>query len=500
MKKVFTLLLSVFCLCTIVSAQTITPIQQGVRKSFMAYFMATRTHEGVDGQHLVYSQKLEDGPGKKEVSDYLFLINANDNTMTQSIVAHHESFNFLRSFENADGLVAYYLVDDNKEKTYTLYSNVVNKEDKTHQWDPEKLLTITYEKRDNLKIATSVSPDKTKGMICFLQAQRKGQFKGSKIMTFDNQGNILWDIEPEFNMNNEYFGVIDMAIDNDGTVYAGVYSYDEISKNKRSDETFHIYHITSNDITSQSENIGYSISNGKMIVGQTGKVYVGGYTCSNLTKNEDGSYIATYDPSSSSLKVGHQQFPSEYKDGNYPGGPMVGFYPNQKYGVVVKDLVEFSNGTAALLGELRTYVTIQTQNGSTTYFFTKHVVYNQTNASGDVEKFKLFDRKAEAANYVSITYSTLFANDKIYVMFPDHMDNYAGKTGFPYKRLLGGTKKYCCSLLTIDNQGEGEMKKLFDAKQSKIQVVRPLFVESDGFIVLDFDKKGTNFSKINVEL
>lgn len=500
MKKFSLLFVAICCLASSVFAQPITPIQTGIRKGFMAYHVYSRILEGEDGMHYLMSNNLEDGPGKKEKSDYIFTINTNENNVTQSIVAHPETFNCIRSFESNDAIISYYIVDNNKSKTYTLYSNSIFKGDKTHKWNPEEIMTIPYEKRDNLMIATSVSPDKTKGMICFLQAQRKGMFKGSKLITFDNQGNGLWDIEPEFNMDNETFGVLDMAIDNDGTVYAGVYSYNEESKNKRNNQTIHIYQITSNDIVSQSENINYNISNGKMIVGQTGNVYVGGYTCSSLTKNEDGTYMVTFDPKTSSIKtVSHQEFPGDYKE-TFPGGPMVGFYPNQKYSVIVKDLFEFSNGTTALLGELRTYVTVQTQNGSTTYYFTKHVVFSQTNSEGEFDKLTFFDRKAEAGNYVSITYTPIFANDQIYVIYPDHMDNFAGKEGFPFKRIMGGAKKYCCTLLTIDNKGEGTYQKLFDAKQSKSQVVRPLSVESDGFIVLDFDKKGTNISKLKADL
>lgn len=237
-----------------------------------------------------------------------------------------------------------------------------------------------------------------------------------------------------------------------------------------------------------------------MKIGHTGNIYVGGYTCSELSKNGDGTYMVTYEPENDILKsVAQKQFPESY-DEIFPGGPLVGFSPNQTYSLVVRDIYEFSNGTAALLGEQRQQVTYRNQNGSVTYFFVRNVVYSQTNTTGEIEKLTFFDRKAVASSYASVTYYPMFNNDKIYVMYADHVNNYAGKEGYPFKRLFGGDKKYCCSLLTIDNTGNGEIRKLFDPKQIKNQIVRPLFIEDDGIIVLDFDKKGTNISKLKVAL
>lgn len=55
-------------------------------------------------------------------------------------------------------------------------------------------------------------------------------------------------------------------------------------------------------------------------------------------------------------------------------------------------------------------------------------------------------------------------------------------------------------MITIDANGMGDAQKLLDAKTSKNTISQPLFVEEDGFIVLDYDKKSTNVSKLKVEL
>lgn len=55
-------------------------------------------------------------------------------------------------------------------------------------------------------------------------------------------------------------------------------------------------------------------------------------------------------------------------------------------------------------------------------------------------------------------------------------------------------------MVTIDANGIGEAQKLLDAKSCKNTVAKPVFVEEDGFIVIDYDKKNTNISKLKVEL
>lgn len=502
MKKRILLVVSLLCILITSLGQTLTPIEAGVRKKAMAYKMVSRTHEGTEGQHIVYCSDLESGPTKGQCTDYIYTVDANDNTVSLALLYRSDNYTYLRSFDGPDGLVVFYLKDNKNNKTYSLYSNFVPKEAKQPKWNPVQMASVPYERKDNFSIATSVSPDKSKGMICLLQAQRKGEFKGSILLTFDNQGNQLWESDMDLVLPNPTFSVIDMTIDNDGKVYAGVYSFNEESRTKRSNETLSIYEITENDITVQSEQINFSVSNGSMIVGASGRVYLAGYSQSSLKKNEDGSYFVTYDPKSSSIaKVSQQDFPENYFDNVIGGSVLLGYFSNERYSLHVKGLYEFSNGTAALLGELRTTVTVRQQNGmTTTYYFTKNIMLTKTGTDGAIVKTDWHDSKAMClGNFVATTFTPLFANDRIYVLFPDNMDNYAGKSGAPYRRVIPGVKKYCCSLITIDANGFGEPQKLLDTKSSKNTVALPLFVEEDGFIVIDYDKKSTNISKLKVE-
>ena len=137
MKKRTLLTVSLFCIITMSMAQSLTPIETGVRKKLMAYSMISRTHEGTEGQHIIYSADLESGPGKGQCTDYIFTVDANENTVSRALLYRSDDYTYLRSFEGPEGLVVYYLLNNKSNKTYTLFSNFVPKGEQEPAWRPD---------------------------------------------------------------------------------------------------------------------------------------------------------------------------------------------------------------------------------------------------------------------------------------------------------------------------------------------------------------------------
>ena len=387
-----------------------------------------------------------------------------------------------------------------------MYHNDINPSGGKAAWKPEEVLNFTYEKQDNLMIATAVSPDNSKNLIAFVQLQNKGSYKGNVVCVFDNKGEMLWQNTLELEVNTDFFNILDMAINNEGTVFAGVYTFDSPKSHGRTNESLYMYEITESSTSSVSENVNFHISNGKMITGQSGRIYIGGYYCQDLKKNENGSYMVTYDPKSSNFTtISHSDFPASYKEKN-AGGILAGFLANQENRVTVEALYECSNGSVVMLGEQKAMRAVQSQNGGTTYYYmAKNVVYNKTDANGEIEKFALFDKKQMAtsgSSYLSykrlgISYYPFFDNDEVYILYADNLNNYKGKSGVPYKALLSGKALYCCTQLVIDKEGNGETKKLLSTKEDKRTVTTPLFYDGNGYIVVEETKKELNISKLS---
>lgn len=508
MKKASILLLAgILSLFTVVSAQTIKQSEIIIPKYSKWHFAPHMNQciEGTGSNHLVYNSDYNYSDTKSSTTDCLFSLAKDDFSCHKTLITHHPNFVFIHAFETSDGIVAFYRLLDKDQKAYKIYMNSISKDDNTGTWDPDEILTLPYEKKDNLGIAYAESPDKKQRVMAFFQSQRKGIAKNNVVMAFDEDCKILWESNLDLSdFNQEFYQILDVAINNEGMVFAGIYAYDAPNNTSRSNNALLMFEITDNAVSNAYKDITCNISNGKMSVGKNGNIYVGGYYYTDLKKNENGSYIYTYNPSSSSFKaIAQQDFPAEYKEKG-GGSILLGYYPNQTYSVVPKAIYEFDNGSVALLGELRYVLAVTNSQGMTSYYFlTKNVLLSQTDADGVFARFDMFTRAASAVanrpgnffDLLHVTYTPFFKNNHIYITYADNLDNYAGKSGVAYR----GIKNGCETLMTIDEKGEGNVQKLASLKENKYRINQTLFVDNDGLYITTIDKKSMSIAKMALE-
>ncbi|MBO7647202.1 MAG: hypothetical protein J6S56_03800 [Bacteroidales bacterium] len=505
MKKLLFLVCAIF-FATTAFAQKITVLGPDVAGENLAYLLNTHRCEKADGTRYLYSASIEKGKKKTEI-DKIFTIE--DGRVTATTLTHPESVNFLKCYDNEDGLAAFYIDRNNKEKVYTLYGNKISPTGGSAPWNPDEILSFTFEKQDNLMIATAISPDKSKNLVAFVQLQRKGSYKGNVVCVFDNSGDLLWQNTLDFDFKSDYFNIIDMAVNNEGVAFAGVYAFDAPNNHTRTNEVLYMYEITESNSSSVSEPLDFHISNGKMMTGKSGNVIMGGYYKKDLKKNENGSYIVVYDPKSSNFKsISHKDFPGDYHE-KATGGIPAGYCPNQDHYITAEGLYACSDGSVILLGEQKTMRSVTTQAGNmqitTYYYFARGVVYDKTDSNGEITQSKIFEKRQMAAAGASgfsykrmgVSYYPFFENDKLYILYADNSANYAGKSNMVYKNTAAGKKMYCCTMLTIDENGKGETTKLMDLKTAKRMITTPLFKTDDGFIVVENMKKTVNISHLS---
>lgn len=482
-----------------VRAQVLEPIELGVRKAFMAHKIASHTHSGYGDMRYIYSSDLEGGPGRNITTDFIFAINAQDNTLSKTLLYRSEDYVYLRSFENEDGFAVYYLLENKKEKTYTLYVNKFSKSEASPQWNPTALDSFPFNKKAKLQTCQSISPDKSKGMLCFFQIEADS-ILDSRVFVVDNVGSSLWNKEIDIHQDKSDFALLDMVVDNEGDVFAAVYSYNahEVTREKvtiveHSNGSLHIYHFTEQDTQIQNEDLDFQISNGKMLVGNSGAVYIGGFTKLG-SKNENGSYMVKYDVTTATIQdVDQEEFPDDYEERNVPQN--AGYKPNQNYAVVIKGMYEFSNGILGLLGEQRAREVISTGRSYFNHDFVRNVVYARADASGQIKDIEFFDRRAMGNDFKWITFWPFFQDNTLYVLYPDDKNNFRGSEGVPFVYY-----NYCYAMLTI-SEPQGLLPEstsmFYDEDYSKNEVARPLFAEPDGFIVIDVDEQNrSNISKL----
>ncbi|MCQ2263154.1 MAG: hypothetical protein MJZ70_02620 [Bacteroidales bacterium] len=493
-NPIFAIFMAALCLFSSVWAQTLTPIQTEVTRFAFADSYVTDVLDGSDGNHYLYRYYYDRSSGQKY--DRLGTVNAERGTFSETNWSYPDEFSYITCFENEEGVIVYYEYYDNKEKVFTLYSNTISSG--KANWHPEAIASFGYEKRDNIQYACAVSPDKQMTAICMQQSQRSGQFKGSMVFVLDNQGKLLWQKEVELQMSNENFGSIGIEVDNDGRVYAAYYSYDDAAHKQRDHEVLSIYEISEGETQLREKNIGFSIASATMTLGEKGMLHIGGYSLTDVKKNADGTFLVEYDVRSSEFASVNQLDFSGYNEG-IVGGILVGYYANQDYLIAPKAIYEYSDGTVGLLGEQVQITRVYEQSGVRYYYFVKNIILTRSDAQGAIDQVNMYERKAISYSFTPIISYPYFKDDQIYLLFNDNTANYSGGKNQTLKFYKVGMTKADLVMMTIDKQGVENRRVIYHGQQAKNCVVRPFFMEEDGFSVLSTGKKYADISKLKVE-
>jgi len=503
------LLVAVFAFtCFGLMAQTMTTIAPAICKARQAYGMVSKILDGDESTLYLYSRDFFAAPSRDKESDALFTINVAQSEVSQVALNRPKNIEFFNAIESESEVIGFYYEENNKEGVVTLYMNKISKNDEAPVWDPILLNTFPSEKKDNNFSYLAVSPDKSKAVLCYMSAAKKGDFKGSMVMTFDNTGERIWDTELELDFSNRTFNILDMVITDEAEVYVSMVSYKVAGKNTRTNEQLHVYEINSNGINTRTEDISFGhISNGRMLISRNGDVCLGGFYCTNPKENENGTYMLRYDTKYSSIKsVNNQNFPSSYKE-KAVSKFFSSTVTNQNCYVTADQLVEFANGNVALLGEQRNITKVVDNKGMVTYnYFAKHIMFTLSDENGDIIDFKMFDKDQATATgsmaysfeSVGLSYFPFFKDDKIYMIFADNIDNFSGESGHSIKMFMNN--KHCTAMLVVDDSGKESKQQLINSKLAKGRLYTPLSIEDDGFMIIFVDKKSTNISKLNVEL
>lgn len=489
-------------------AQSLSTLAPAVCKSRSSVGMVSKTLEGFGSTHYFYSDEFFAAPSKQQRSDALFAINTDNSEVTQASITHPKNIEFFNAIENEDEVIGFYYNENAKEGIMTLYMNKISKSEGSPAWDPILLNTFPYEKKDNAYTYMAVSPDKSKAVLCYMSSAKKGDFKGAIVMTFDNTGERIWDTELALDFSNRTFQVLDILITNDADVYIPILSYKVPGKNARSDEKIHIYEVTSNNVNSRSEDVKFGhISNGKMIQTRDGNLCLGGYYMTNLKENENGSYMLKYDARYSSfVNVANQNFPASYKE-KVVAKLFANTIANQNCYVRADKLVEFDNGSVALIGEQRNMTVVVDNKGVTTYnYFAKNILFILADENADIKEFKMFQKNQTTSvntpkfkyEDLGLSYYTFFHDNKLYMLYADNIDNLMGESGNQIRMFMNN--KHCTALLTVDETGESSTRLMINSKVAKGRMLAPLFMEDDGFVIIFVDKKAANICKLNVEL
>lgn len=514
MKKIFVVSILAFVAMTTAFAQNqITLLKDNLCKPRAIPWLVSASLEGSDNQHYTYNADFYDDAAKHYRADAVLCMDKSGAGVSEIRLDIPDDYHFKTFYEGESDLYGIYSLYDRKTKVYTLYVNVLEKDQHKASWDPQKLLSVTSEKRDDIYSFVSVSPDGKKAALSVILANKKGNMKGSSVMVLGEGGEQLWDnsFDPEF--SNPSFFITDMVVSNKGEVYIGAVSYANETRKTRDNETFHLYEITNNDVKVVDEKVGFGyICNGKLLIKKNGELVCGGYFNNNLNEKAKGSYMMVFEENASSVKnTSHQNFPANYY--NEPKTSL-GSLRGDKMSVEVNDLYEFQDGTMVMLGEQRELVTRTVTNKygmTTTYYFfhARNILTNFADADGNIGTFEMIPKYQIAGSFFYLmnikqlrsygySFISFMHNNKVEIIYPDNVDNYLGKSGLVCKS--GSTSKHCSILRTIEaNNQVSDPVMIINPKMSKTRMTNPLFIDEDGLLFIAAGKKAGQLMRLSYD-
>ncbi len=418
-------------------------------------------------------------------------------------IERNMDYKYMTAYEDNENLYMLYRRSNSYTREFTLYLNTVPKEADIDKWKPKELLTLKRDLSDGFQMRTAVSPDKSKVALLLLQVKTAGMFekdksdklKGSAVMVFEGD-KIKMSKPLEFDVENNTLQFLDLSIDDNGEIFLALASFntqkeDEGKKGSpkvtlNPNETVHIYKITEDEVFSSSSAAEFGhVSNGKLLVTQSGQTILGGYYSPENHKPEEGSYLLTIDASFANTNISNEKFPEEYFTYKHPKATK----NIRDFRAVPIELFAFENGTITLLGEMHAYQS----NMVTLFNLAGPTLVSMADNTGNLTDFQMVTKHQITSFSVSpsqmFSYHAIMKDNLVHFIYTDNLTNLTTGTNEPLEIKDYSFKGKCAAHRTLDSEGHlSEPEMLMDYTAYKSVLFVPLSIESDGLWIYHSEK------------
>lgn len=424
-------------------------------------------------------------------------------------IERNMDYKYLTAYEDNENIYMLYRRSNSYTREFTLYLNTVPKEADIDKWKPKELLTLKRNFSDGFQMATAVAPDKTKAVLLLLQVKTAGMFdkdksdklKGSAVMVFEGD-KIKMSKPLEFDVENNTLQFLDLSIDDNGEILLALASFntqkeDEGKKGSpkvtlNPNETVHIYKITEDEVFSSSSAAEFGhVSNGKLLVTQSGQTILGGYYSPENHKPEEGSYLLTIDASFANTNISNEKFPEEYFTYKHPKVTKNIW----DFRAVPVELLAFDNGTITLLGEMRAYQS----NLVTLFKLAGPTLVSMADNTGNLTNFQMVTKhqitSLSDSPSLLFSYHAIMKDNLVHFIYTDNLTNLTTGTNEPLEIKDYSYKGKCAAHRTLDSEGHlSDPEMLMDYTAYKSVLFIPLTVESDGLWIYHSEKNNAMVS------
>lgn len=451
----------------------------------------------------VYLYQREAKVSRKASEDHLFVFNKTTLDFDDITVNIPARYQFVGSINREEEMLAFYMCDDPKAGTISLYSAHLNKLAKAVGATGKSIVSFLSENRDYPTFNTAVSPNGDYYAITFQILDKKSVLKNLYAVVLDREGKVVWKREITPNFQNPDFFSDNMQVSNDGTVYLPAYSM-TIKNNSATNENLHLIQVKDKLFNMNTVSVDFgSVQSIKALILKNGDVFVGGYYSQSYEKNHDeaiGYYGYRYSPETGSYTVTERTaFPANYREKKVPALIAL-VLANQQYEISCDYLFELDNGNVVMTGEHRFCRSVTGANNMKTYVhLNKNILVTTFHPDGKSD-FTMIEKRQGANNVeyhddfrdLFLSYTAYATQNDVHFIYNDVDENvpYPGDLKFceTFSMMLNNRLKGVCTVLSPG--GTITQKVLIDAASDKQQLHRLLFVDGKNFYVVAGHKTG----------
>ncbi len=478
------------------------PLTLIVDKNGVAGYDYNTTLVGMGDEHYVCTDYTMINGMTRVAQDIITCVSKSGTSGRKIVVERSMDYNLIAFYEGEDRINCLYTFYDYPAKSYALFLNSVPKEATKGEWKPEKIISFKLERREDILVGHSVSPDQTKAAVVIFQVNKAGLFqadksdklKGSAVLAFGDEG-LLWANPLEMELANTTLNILDIAVNNNANVYVAISSFNKPnpSKSQKENEMLHLIEVGAEETRSAEiqPDFGY-LNNGKLFLCASGDVAVGGYYQATADQKASGAYLATFDGKQmDNGRFSVQPFPQDYYDYKHPKFSKKG----EDFEAVPVEIKEFGNGTKVLLGEPRTSVSVPNY----TFTLFGNILVSFADKDGNLNNFQMIRKDQLITNHSNkstkfyqsdlLCFNTILHNDRLYIFYNDNLANHTGKTGQALSITTTNYKKKCAMYCTIGSDGRiSEPSMLMNYEKYKSVIYRPLVIDEDGLLIYNSNK------------
>ena len=367
-----------------------------------------------------------------------------------------------------DKIYLFYRQFDSKTKKNTLYIETINKETLSLNNDSKKITEIScYEKYSRGKYHFSISPDKSKFMICAEFPGHKNTSKKFNILVFGKGFENIWNKEFTLDYDSYGFDINNVLVNNDGE--AIIFSLNSVLKGGvRSNNSREYFQVTI--VKNEGESIAeIPLKNGlkrliepKILLSKNGDMICSGFYSDNHNYDLDGCFFINISKNNDEIAASaFNEFEHNFihaKMEDTKNGHTRVIETNIEF--QIKNIVQKEDGGIIFVGE-------KYSNYETTHDYEDIVIINLS-AEGKII-WKRIVRKKQLVSNIDAFYSfvSYINNKRTYLIFNDNEKNINNNEGDKIKAFKPRSPAVI-SIVEVDSNNNMNKNMLFDSNDAHV--------------------------------